>query len=56
VNEVGGIIQPIARKALKTKAKAVAEDLMVEVITKELYILGTTKVKDSEMFARYVTA
>ena len=41
---------------MKRKAKAVVEDLMVEVMTKELSILGTTKLKDSEMFARYVLA
>jgi len=55
-NEVGGIIQPIERKAVKRKVTAVAEDLMVEMMTKELSILGPTKVKDSEMFTRYVIA
>jgi len=47
--KVGGIIQPIGRKASKRKAKAVAEDPMVEMMTKELSILGSTKLKDSQM-------
>jgi len=40
MHKVGGIIRSIGRKAPKRKAKAVAEDLMVEVMTKELFILG----------------
>jgi len=54
--EVGGIIRPMGRKAAKRKVKAVVEDPMVEVMTKELSILGSTTLKDSEMFARYVVA
>ena len=54
--EVGEIIPPIGRKATKRKAKPVAEDPIVEVMTKELLILGSIKLKDSEMFARYVVA
>jgi len=50
-NEVGEIILLIRRKATKRKAKAGGEDPMVEMMTKELSILGTTKVKESEMFA-----
>jgi len=41
---------------MKGKAKALAEDSMVEVTTKELYLLGIAKVNDSEMFAWYVIA
>ena len=37
--EVCGIIRPMGRKAANRKAKAVAEDLMVEVMIKELSIL-----------------
>jgi len=52
--EVGGIIRPMGRKAAKRKAKAQANDPLVEVMTKELSILGSTKLKDSETIARYV--
>ena len=51
---MGGIIQLIGRKPTQRKAKAVVEDSMLEVMTKELSILGTTKVKESDIFARYV--
>ena len=44
------------RKVMKRKPKAVDVDPMVDVMTKELSILGSTKLKDSEMFARYVSA
>jgi len=33
----------MGRKAVKKKAKVVTEDPMVEVVTKELSILGSTK-------------
>jgi len=46
----------MGRKVAKRKAKAVVEDLMVEVMTKELSILGSTKLKDSEVFGQYVIA
>jgi len=52
--EVGGIIRPMGRKAAKRKAKAQADDPVVEVLTKELSILGSTKLKDSDALARYV--
>jgi len=53
---VTGIIQGIERKVTKRKSKAVIEDPMVEVLAKQLSILRTTKVKDSEMVAHYVIA
>ena len=40
--KVGGIIRPMGRKAAKRKAKAAAEDPMVEVMMKELSILEST--------------
>jgi len=54
--EVGGIIRPMGRKAAKRKAKAQVDDPLVEVMTKELSTLGSTKLKDNEIFARYVAA
>jgi len=41
---------------VKKKVKAVAEDPIVEVMTKKLSILRLTKLKNSEMLARYVVA
>ena len=38
--EVGGIIRPIGKKAAKRKAKAQTDDPLVEVLSKELSILG----------------
>jgi len=38
--EMDGIIQPIGRKEAKRNVKVVAEDPMLEVMTKELFILG----------------
>jgi len=35
-----GIIQPIGRKEAKRNVKVVAEDPMLKVMTKELFILG----------------
>jgi len=52
--EVGGIIRPMGKKAAKRKAKAQANDPVVEVLTKELSILRSTKLKDSDAFAKYV--
>ena len=52
--EVGGIIRPMGKKAAKRKAKAQANDPVVEVLTKELSILGSSKVKDNDNFAKYV--
>ena len=52
--EVGGIVRPMGRKAAKRKAKAQAPDLVVEVLTKELSILGSTKLKESDAFVKYV--
>jgi len=52
--EVGGIIRPMEEKPRRERRRAVAEEPMVEVMTKELSILGSTKLKDSEMFTRYV--
>ena len=54
--KVDGIIRPMGRKAAKRKAKAQSEDPMEEVMMKELSILGLRKLKDSEMFVRYVVA
>ena len=55
--EVGGIIQSMGRKkAAKRKAKAQADDPLVEVMTKDLSILGSTIMNDSDTFARYVAA
>jgi len=55
-DQVGGIIWLIRRKVVKKKVKAVAEDPIVEVMTKKLSILRLTKLKNSEMLARYVVA
>ena len=52
--EVFGIILPMGRKPTKGKAKAQADDSVVEVLIKELSILGATKLKDSDAFAKYV--
>jgi len=50
INKVGGLIRPIRRKVVKKKAKAVAEDPMLELMTKEFSILRTTKVMESNIF------
>ena len=52
--EVGGIVRPMGRKAAKRKAKAQALDPVVEVLTKELSILGSTKLKESDAFPKYI--
>ena len=49
--EAGGIIRPMGKKAAKRKAKAQADDPVIEVLTKELSSLGSSKVKDSDAFA-----
>ena len=54
--QVGGLIRPIGRKAAKRKAKERAHDSVLDVVTKELSTLGTTNVKNSTMFERYVIA
>ena len=40
IYEVGGLVRPAGRTTTKRKAKAVAEDSMLEVMTKEFSILG----------------
>ena len=52
--EVGGIVRPMGQKAAKRKAKAKTDDPLTEVISKELSFLGSSRVKDSESFAKYV--
>jgi len=52
--EVGGIVRPMGRKPAKRKAKAQVPDPAVEVLTKELSILGSTKLKESDVFVKYV--
>ena len=46
--KVGGIIRPMGTKVAKRKAKAQDDNPLVEVMTKELSILGSTKLKDSD--------
>ena len=52
--EVGGIVRPMGRKTAKRKVKAQAPNPVVEVLSKELSILGSTKLKESDAFAKYV--
>jgi len=52
--EVGEIIRPMGKKAAKRKAKAQTDDPFVEAMSKELSILGSSRVKDSDSFAKYV--
>ena len=54
--EVGGLIRPIERKVAKRKAKERAHASVLDVVTKELSTMGTTNVKNSTMFERYVIA
>ena len=54
--KVGGLICPIGRKPAKRKAKERAHELVLDVVTKELSTLGTTNVKNSTMWERYVIA
>ena len=54
--QVGRLTRPIGRKAAKRKAKERAHDSILDVVTKELSTLGTTNVKNSTMFERYVIA
>jgi len=54
--EVGGIVRPMGRKTAKRKANAQAPNPVVEVLTKELPILGSTKLKESDAFVKYVEA
>jgi len=44
----------MGQKAAKRKAKAQADDPVGEVLSKELAILGASKMKDSDAFAKYV--
>jgi len=52
--DVGGLIRPIRSKATKRNAKEKAPDLVLEVVTRELSTLGTTNLRNSTMFERYV--
>ena len=52
--EVGGIVRPMGRKTAKRKAKAQVPNPVVEVLSKDLSILGSTKLKESDAFAKYV--
>jgi len=54
--EVGGLLRPIGRKATKRNAKMKVQDLAVDVVTNELSTMGTTNVKNSVMWERYVIA
>jgi len=54
--QVGGLIRPIGRKAAKRKAKERTHDSVLDIVTNELSTLGTTNVKNSTMFERYVIA
>jgi len=56
IEEAGGLICPIGRKAAKRKAKEIAHDSVLDVVTNELSTLGTTNVKNSTMWERYVIA
>jgi len=56
IEEVGGLICPIGRKAAKRKAKERVHDLVLDVVTKELSTLGTANVKNNTMWERYVIA
>ena len=47
----GGIVQPMGQKAAKRKAKVQANDPVGDVLSKELAILGASKIKDSEAFS-----
>jgi len=44
----------MGRKAAKRKAMAQAPDPVVEMLTKELSILGSIKLKESDAFVKYV--
>jgi len=54
--EAGGIVRRMGRKTANKKAKAEASNPVVEVLSKELSILGSTKAKDSDTFAKFVEA
>jgi len=44
----------MGQKVAKRKAKAQANDPVGDVLSKELAILGASKMKDSETFSKYV--
>jgi len=46
----------MGRKITKRKAKAETSNPVVQVLSKELSILGSTKAKDSDTFAKFVEA
>jgi len=52
--ERGRLFRPIGRKAAKRKAKEKVEDPYMEVMTKELWKLGTSSVEKNSILTQYV--
>ena len=52
--EGGGLIQPIGRKCAKRKAKKKVEDSTLDLVTKELLVLGTMNIEKNDIFERYI--
>ena len=54
IEEGGGLLRPIGRKAAKRKAKEKVEDPYAEILSKELEKLGTASVEKNSVLAEYV--
>ena len=56
IKEVRGLICPIGRKTANRQGKVVVQEPILVLMTKELFVLGATSVRNSTMFERYVTS